>query len=110
MPTTSKHLVCGPTWGPARDAFRHGGLSGSARRVYWQALAHGKRTADECADELSLARSTVRKALCRLEDHGLAVQVDGRWHRVEKSDEEWTRIAAAVGKLGASERQEHRAL
>jgi DNA-binding transcriptional ArsR family regulator len=110
-PVPNTHGVCGPSWGPEADAFRHGGLGGNAKRLYFGPLAVGKPTARQAALELALAESTARSNLNRLEAAGLAERNDdGRWQRIAATPERWSVIALKLNRLGADSRQEARVI
>jgi len=87
--------------GHSADIWRFGALGKAARRVY-ALLGAGVTDLDALADAAGHVKSTIKRALARLEKWGL-IAFDGSIWRVRAFD--WPELAARLGIAGYSERQ-----
>lgn len=90
------------------DAWHRDALGKSALAV-WTALQAGQGlTEAEIGDQKGKAKQTVRRALMKLEQHGLARVDDGEWRAVEASPDILDLIALEAGTLGRADQRSQR--
>jgi len=87
------------------DLWRFGGLGKSARRVY-RLVASGLDNVTDLTAAAGHVRTTIARALAKLEKHGLVVFDGSNWHVL--AFDAWHDLADELGIAGYSERQQEK--